>query len=515
MKLVINQTLFGADTQIREETLDGIKCVVAPCAMIEEGVWEGSEGPVFYPDAEIAKSARVWNHKPTVVHHPQNEAGQFITASLPPVIERSQIGILLNTRHSKKLRTECWFYEEKANRVDSRILANLRAGKQVETSTGLDADKEETEGEYGGKKYKLVARNFRPDHLAILPDNLGAYSCADGGGLLANEKVLLEETAKGLPESLRVMLTKQLQQAYAEGGVLVTANALSYDERTRQLSELLREKYGKPGRYWEGHVTAVYDEYCVFCDEDYKHYVQKFKYTDSVVSLVGQPQEAKRVVEYVTASGSSYAANSTGQLILKEKTVANEKTFDKKAHVDQLIGKGNWTEADRETLMSMGDDILEKVVTNATAAPPPPQPTPPKEPSPAPQPTPPAPQTPKVTFQDVLANSDEATQERFAELARIEVETKTTLVNQIKSNPNNKFDDGFLMGQKIPFLRTLAELAKVSPAAQQGNDPLAGINNNGPAPLYYGMGGTFLANQGGNAPEPLLPLSTLPEKATA
>lgn len=503
--LLINQNLFGAGTEVREEYLDGVKCVVAPCAMLEEGVWEGSGGPVFYPDAELAKSARVWNQKPIVVNHPQDEAGNYISASLQPVIERSQIGILLNTRHDKKLRTECWFYEEKANRVDSRILANVKGKSRVETSTGLDADRDETEGEYNGKAYKIIARNHRPDHLAILPDKLGAYSVADGGGLFANEKAL-EETAKELPESLRVTLARKLERAYAEGGIVLTANQLSYDERTRQIAELLRDKYGKPGQYWRGHVHEVYDGYAVFCNEDYDFFLQKFKMKDNRVALEGEPKEARRVVEYVTANGSSFAANSAGALEVKEKVVANNQ-FDKKAHVDSLIGKGGWTEQDRESLMGMADGVLQKIIVPDLTANN--EKKEEKKETPPPAPT-------KVTFKEVLANSDAATQARFAELERIEKETKVNLVNQIKANPNNKFEDNYLMSQDIPFLQTLAALAKVEKPAEGAAQPvdLNNLGNNGPVPMYYGMGGTLLANQGGiKAPEPLIPLACVGEAA--
>lgn len=508
-------------SRIREETLDGQKYIVAPAAMIEEGVWEGSKGPVYYPDAEIKKSERVWNHKPIVVYHPQDSQGRFTTACSQDIIERCGVGLLLNTKKDKKLTTECWINEAKANRVDSRVLAEVRAERQVETSTGLDVDAEEGDGEWNGKKYKITARNFRPDHLAILPDKLGAYSIADGGGILANEKALLRDTADQLPESLRVMLAKALHRAYRQGGVVVnertfgegklTVNELSYDERTRQLSELLREKYGKPGRYWEGHVHSVYDGWCVYCDGtnnyEFEYYIQKFNMKDDVVSLSGEPSKAKKVVEYVTMEGASFVQNSAGQLETKETTTVAETQFDKKAHVDSLIGSG-WTEEQRQGLMDTPDPILQvlkpvKEVANTTPPVTPPA-TPPAQPPATPPPqTPPTP--PKFTMKDIIENSDPRTKERWAEFERMENETINNLVTTIKANPANQFTEEYLKAQPIGFLRSLAAIANSVQGQVEATSP------SGSQYQFWGAGGGTVANAApAKKPAPLLPLSTMP-----
>ena len=60
--------------------------------------------------------------------------------------------------------------------------------KEVEVSLGMFTENDMEEGEYEGKQYKGIAKNHRPDHLAILPDQIGACSCKDGCGLGANKK---------------------------------------------------------------------------------------------------------------------------------------------------------------------------------------------------------------------------------------------------------------------------------------------------------------------------------------
>jgi len=68
--------------------------------------------------------------------------------------------------------------------VDRRIVQAIHRYKPVEVSTGLYADSIATNGAVSGKSYRAVARNFRPDHLAILLDTVGACSLQDGCGLL-------------------------------------------------------------------------------------------------------------------------------------------------------------------------------------------------------------------------------------------------------------------------------------------------------------------------------------------
>jgi hypothetical protein len=172
--------------KVRYDMLEGKQYLVAPAVMMVEGVWKGSKGPLYYPASELSKTPGVWNMKPIVVYHPEMN-GQAISACVPEVIQSRQVGMMLNSTWDGKLRTESWLDEEKLKKVDARVLESLKKGEMVEISTGLFTDNEETTGNFNGKDYVAIARNYRPDHLAILPDKVGACSIADGAGLLNNE----------------------------------------------------------------------------------------------------------------------------------------------------------------------------------------------------------------------------------------------------------------------------------------------------------------------------------------
>lgn len=180
-RLTVNLTAAG---KVRTDTLEGEEYLVVPCVMLAEGVHHGSHGPGYYPPDEMKKTAKAWNHMPIVVYHPEDGR----SARDKVTLDTRGIGRLLNTRYDDKLKTEAWINKRRVKEVDERILTMLEAGQKVEVSTGLYLKKEKKKGEWNGEKYTFVARNHEPDHLAVLPDQIGAFSVKDGGGLLANER---------------------------------------------------------------------------------------------------------------------------------------------------------------------------------------------------------------------------------------------------------------------------------------------------------------------------------------
>lgn len=176
----------------RFESLEGKNYMVVPMVMLTEGVHAGSNGPLYYPRNELAKTPAIWNHKPVVVYHP-TQNGAAISACEPAVIQSRKVGIIMNTRFEPgkgrapgRLKAEAWLDTNKLKQVDARVLNALSRKEMVEVSTGLFTDNEYTPGHWNGEKYSAIATNYRADHLAILPDEKGACSIADGAGLLRN-----------------------------------------------------------------------------------------------------------------------------------------------------------------------------------------------------------------------------------------------------------------------------------------------------------------------------------------
>ena len=184
---------FTLNQKTTRKKLKGKEYIVAPLSMLVSGVLNGSKGPLLYPTEEIEANPEAWNGMPIVVNHPYDENKTPISARSPEVLENSGIGHIYNVKvENGVLKADGWFSTEDTARVDNSILNDLESGREIELSTGLFTDQEEAPENAvhndSGKKYTHIARNYRPDHLAILPTSKGACSIADGCGVLVNEE---------------------------------------------------------------------------------------------------------------------------------------------------------------------------------------------------------------------------------------------------------------------------------------------------------------------------------------
>jgi hypothetical protein len=173
--------------RVRKVREGGRDYLVAPLTLIVPGVLNGSRGALYYPPEQIANSVKIWNGCPLVVYHPTHN-GKNVSARHPGVWDRSGVGQVRNPRISKgKLVAEGWFDAERARRVDPRVYNALMANERMEISTGLyTVNVPAPAGSVCpvGRPYTHIATDYRADHLAILPDQVGACSLSDGCGLM-------------------------------------------------------------------------------------------------------------------------------------------------------------------------------------------------------------------------------------------------------------------------------------------------------------------------------------------
>jgi hypothetical protein len=182
-RIVLNRSL------VREERRDGKNYLIAPVSMLVPGVLRGSDGSLLYPSGEIARTVDSWKGVPIVVNHPTDRFGNAVSAQAPGVLDRFGVGFVSRTNFKNgKLVGEGWFDIEKTRRIDYRIENAIRTGKPMELSTGLFTKKRPSAGTFNGRDYTHIATNYRPDHLAILPDKRGACSLDDGCGLNVNKR---------------------------------------------------------------------------------------------------------------------------------------------------------------------------------------------------------------------------------------------------------------------------------------------------------------------------------------
>lgn len=187
------QVVANASKKIRYEKIGTTEYLVAPVSMLVPGVLNGSKGPLYYPKEEVTKNVIAWNNMPLTLGHP-TENGVPRSARIPRILEKFGLGYVFNA-HSRngKLDGEAWFDIDRTLAIEPSIIRKLEAGEPIELSTGLFTENVpvgNTGANYKGRRYVAVAKNYKPDHLAVLIDTRGACSIEDGCGVLVNEDLI-------------------------------------------------------------------------------------------------------------------------------------------------------------------------------------------------------------------------------------------------------------------------------------------------------------------------------------
>jgi 2'-5' RNA ligase len=166
---------------VREVTRKGTRYLVAPTVALRSGVLNGE----FVPADEVAKYADAWNGRPVPLGHPKQD-GQAISANSMDLWDETPAMFWGATVDGDALKGEFWVDIAKAEKLGGQatlLLQRLRNNEAIDVSTGYFRDLVDQPGTHDGKAYTGIARNLRPDHIAILLNETGACSWADGCGV--------------------------------------------------------------------------------------------------------------------------------------------------------------------------------------------------------------------------------------------------------------------------------------------------------------------------------------------
>lgn len=163
------------------------------------------------PAEEIARSVPGWNGTAVSINHPTKNNGS-VNVPDPDV---AIIGRFYNARwepSQARMIGEYWIDVEEAMKwkEGETIVANVKDGKVLETSTGYYADEEIDPGKFKGRAYETIHRNLLSDHIAILPKEIGACSIKDGCGV--NRNVAFHNCACDCPFKNEESLEDQLDE---------------------------------------------------------------------------------------------------------------------------------------------------------------------------------------------------------------------------------------------------------------------------------------------------------------
>lgn len=488
-------TIKAKAKMVRNDRMSDRDYLVVPMVMLTEGVHEGSEGAYYYPPNEIAKRIALWNAKPVVVYHPSEPS-----ACTPEVLNTRQIGIIMNTQwdgKNNRLTAEAWLEKDRISKVDERVMEAIDNEETLELSTGLMADSDEEPGEWNGEKFNGTLFNFGPDHLAVLPDQVGACSVDDGAGFIRNStdpefQVVQMLRPDGI-EAVFVELERQVANkkikkgdkwyVYSEDGKKKLGGPYdSEGEAEKRLGqvEYFKKKHPKnelsqntvrdqlqkaiaiKGEYrW---VEDVYDNYFIW-SSDAGLYKQEYEIDGDDVKVIGVATKVIRKFTYETVKNE------------QTKTIVNQEnhTMEVKEIIDGLIANKSFQEGDREMLSGLKPAVLEKLLANTK----PPEPTKKEEPK-TPQNQMEAPKAKSVA--EYLADAPEDVRLTLMNAMEAQSAEKDRLIGVITKNPQNTFSAEWLKTQDLKFLQNLSKLAAV-PAKEEPKDPRFVSNN-------YGMAGS-------------------------
>ena len=454
----VRMTLNKA-VKVRNDSVAGRDYLVVPMVMLTEGVHNGSEGPYLYEASEISKRPEMWNMKPVVDYHPDEP-----TATLKEVLNARQVGIIMNTQwdgKNNRLLAEAWLDEARCNKVDKRILEAVKNGQVLELSTGLFADSDETPGKWNGKDYQGTLKNFGPDHLAILPDQVGACSIADGAGFFRNA------------DGQEVKLSPYQMTHHNE----LTASVLR--------TELNKAVHAATGQYCYVEDWSEEKSYLIYSTEKGGLYTQSYAIKGNEVTLKGEPVEVimKRTYEPVKKNLQNG----------KEK-----RSMDKEKIVSQLIANKTFGDDDRKMLMGLDERVLTNIL--------------PKE-TPKVEPEIPKADEPKQNAHPAKKTLDEYLAEMPAEVAStvrnamaVEEAEKVRLIDVIQKKPNNEFKPEWLKTQDLPFLRNLSKIGEGPKSDEPKSDERF---------FNYGMGDPAPVNNDSCKGVPVLEANSVMPKANS
>jgi hypothetical protein len=244
----------------------------------------------------------------------------------------SGVGYLFNTELvDKSLKSELWLDTAKMKTLGGvalTALTMLEAGEPLEVSTGYYSLLLPTPGTYDGVNYVGQQLDFKPDHLALLPGEIGACSWASGCGAGRWNAQKGNKVKNRVEMFLKTNRAKAMQMTGGVPALDLRSNEASQNETWAALDLALGAELGDPYGYY---VEDIYDDaviYQVYDDEAGEPGLFRRSYTldDSTLEVTLGEQEA--VVRHVTyeSKGATTDEEETTEETVAEVTETVEVT---------------------------------------------------------------------------------------------------------------------------------------------------------------------------------------------
>lgn len=357
-------------TQSKEYTIEnrkhqGRSHVVVPVVMMVEGVHSGNKGPLLHMGDDLGKFPESWNGIPVVVQHPEKD-GKSISANSPDVIDNQTVGRVYNTRFENgRLKAEAWLDEERLGVVSPTAMKAIKAGQPLEVSIGVFTDEENSPGVWNNEEYVAIARNHRPDHLALLPGGTGACSWNDGCGIRVNSN---NNKEGGVDVTTQEMI-KQIELAGFSVNSIGNNADVGYQAKIEAAYRALENQPEKAASLSYRSLEELYDNYLIYRtseNDGIKFFKQSYSLKDGKIELSGDPTAVTKQVNYINVQSATMKRTNFNNNSNKGGNVMSDVKITPccLAKVEQIMTNGltGFTDADKEWLLTQEESTLDKIL---------------------------------------------------------------------------------------------------------------------------------------------------------
>ncbi|HCI4351324.1 TPA: DUF2213 domain-containing protein [Klebsiella pneumoniae] len=326
-------TVVNSASNITTETIDGKPHIVVRgiTPVVDDIVMNRK----LYPAAEIEKAYNTLERNPMPLGHPKVD-GKHVSARDVRAVNEYHVGAWLqNVSHEGGKVTGDMYVNrqyaessEKGKRLINR-LDEMIAGtnsEPIHISTGLLYSGIAANGESKGKKYNEIATNMMFDHVAVLLDEPGAGTPAEGVGIFVNaegdelEIEVVNLADADVPDPQDASFKTFFNQLKA----FFSANSDSNQKETDPMKELIVNALKANGKEVEGKTDAeLMDAYNQMKaeevtakkkgDEEIDPATGAPKKTEQAANNEDMPAWAKALSEQVLALNSKINANSEAE----------------------------------------------------------------------------------------------------------------------------------------------------------------------------------------------------------
>ncbi len=180
---------------VRRDFVDGVEYVVAPVVLCKATVLNGELMTAdalgrsivmdFDPESGPESLTNLWEELPVTIGHPPDINLDWSVTKTLAWLDEQAIGQVRSVRMSgDKLVGDMWLVANQVDHNASRVLETISNGKDpMEVSIGSFSMVVPNDGELSGKQFAGEFVDLAANHLAILPDDVGACSCKSGCGV--------------------------------------------------------------------------------------------------------------------------------------------------------------------------------------------------------------------------------------------------------------------------------------------------------------------------------------------